>query len=123
MARKEFSKVVKRNAFVRANGHCEGPGCGAKLTLGKFAYDHVNPDGLTGEPTLENCMVLCDACHKVKTRQDVKHIAQAKRREDAARGIRNAPQIKSAGFSKAPAQRRATAPIPKLQIAYRRPTA
>jgi 5-methylcytosine-specific restriction protein A len=120
MARQEFSKRTKRDAFVRADGHCEAPGCGAKLTLGKFAYDHINPDGLTGEPTLENCMVLCTPCHTVKTRQDVKNIAQAKRREDATRGIRNAPQIKSAGFPKAPAQCRATRPVPKLKLGFTR---
>lgn len=121
MARKEFSKKVKRDAFLRANGKCEGPDCGAKLTASKFAYDHIDPDGLTGEPTLENCQVLCSACHKIKTASDVKNIAQAKRREDAARGIRNAPQIKSAPFAKPLPQRRATAPVPKLALGYQRP--
>lgn len=119
--RKEFSKIVKRNAFVRAAGRCEGPGCGAKLTLGKFAYDHIDPDGLMGEPTLENCQVLCAPCHLEKTRMDVKHIAQAKRREDAHRGIRPPSKMQGQGFAKAPPQRRASAPIPKLAIAYRRP--
>lgn len=93
MSRREFPKKVQRDAFVRAAGNCEG--CGARLTLGKFAYDHVNPDGLTGEPTLENCQVLCDPCHKAKTRKDVADIARAKRREDAHRGIKksNGPPI------------------------------
>lgn len=122
MSRREFSKKVKRDAFMRANGHCEGKDCGAKLSVGKFAYDHVNPDGLTGEPTLENCMVLCDTCHKVKTRADVGNIARAKRREDAHRGIRPEPKIKSPGFGRAPPQRRATTPVPKLEITYRRPS-
>ncbi|MBO1021491.1 HNH endonuclease [Methylobacterium sp. SD274] len=119
MSRREFSKKVKRDAFVRAAGHCEGPGCGAKLSLGKFAYDHVNPDGLTGEPTLENCAVLCDPCHKEKTKNDVADIARAKRREDAHRGIRPPPQIKSAGFRPGSPRRRATTPIDKLKIGYR----
>jgi 5-methylcytosine-specific restriction protein A len=118
MARQEFSKRTKRDAFVRANGRCEK--CDAKLTPQKFAYDHVNPDGLTGEPTLENCMVLCDPCHKEKTRQDVKDIAQAKRREDAHRGIRKQSKLQGQGFAKALPQRRATTKVTKLEIAYRR---
>lgn len=113
MARKEFSKKTKRDAFLRANGHCEGEGCTAKLSPNKFAYDHIDPDGLTGEPTLENCQVLCDACHKVKTKLDVKHIAQAKRREDASRGIRNVSRMNSAPFAKAPPQCSASRPLSK----------
>ncbi|NEU15066.1 HNH endonuclease [Methylobacterium sp. BTF04] len=120
MARKEFSKKTKRDAFMRAAGHCEGAGCGVKLTLGKFAYDHVNPDGLTGEPTLENCMVLCDPCHKAKTRQDVADIAKAKRREDAHRSIRRPATLQGQGFRRFAPQGSATRKIPKLEIAYRR---
>ena len=80
MSRKEFSTRTKAKAFHRAGGNCDG--CGGRLYVGKFAYDHDNPDGLTGDPTLENCRVLCTACHSVKTTtQDVPRIAKAKRRE------------------------------------------
>lgn len=119
MARKEFSKKTKRDAFVRAAGHCEGEGCGAKLTLGKFAYDHVDPDGLTGEPTLENCQVLCTPCHLEKTRDDVAKIARAKRREDAHRGIRPPSKLQGAGFRPAPPQRSASRPLSKPPVARR----
>lgn len=89
MSRREFSKQVKRDAFLRANGKCEGDGCGARLTLGKFHYDHVIADGLGGEPTLDNCAVLCTPCHGEKTRKhDVPAIAKAKRIEDRQRGIK-----------------------------------
>ena len=113
MSRREFSKAVQRDAFVRANGKCEG--CGAKLSVGKFAYDHVNPDGLTGEPTLANCQVLCSPCHLEKTRQDVKHIAQAKRRADKEMGVKDPHRrpIQSRGFAKAPPQRNASRPLTK----------
>src|SRR4051794_18938663 len=77
--RKEFSTRTKALAFQRANGRCEA--CGARLTTGKFHYDHENPDGLTGSNDLANCRVLCTACHRDKTRNDVGHIAQARRRE------------------------------------------
>jgi 5-methylcytosine-specific restriction enzyme A len=80
MSRREFPARVKIAAYERCSGACEG--CGARLTVGKFHYDHDTPDGLGGEPTLENCRVLCWACHAVKTRTgDVPAIAKAKRRE------------------------------------------
>ena len=47
---------------------------------GKFRYDHTLPDWLGGEPTLENCKVLCSSCDSEKTYQgDVPRIAKAKR--------------------------------------------
>jgi len=87
--RREFSKQVRRDAFLRAAGKCEGMDCGARLHIGKFHYDHEIPDGLGGEPTLENCKVLCTACHKVKTTtKDVPSIAKAKRISDRQNGIK-----------------------------------
>ena len=91
--RREFSKQVKRDAFLRAGGHCEGiqmaERCWAKLTLGKYHYDHDIPDALGGEPTLENCVVLCIACHKDKTAtKDVPAIAKTKRIQDRQKGIK-----------------------------------
>lgn len=85
--RREFSAKIKAQAAERANGHCEN--CTRKLMTGDFHYDHEIPDGLGGEPTLENCRVLCRSCHSEKTmRQDVPMIAKAKRNYRKARGIR-----------------------------------
>lgn len=86
MPRKEFSRSTKAAAFLRADGRCEGTlddgsRCPTKLTVGKFHYDHDNPDGLTGEPTLENCKCLCLGCHKVKTKEDRSRIDKAKRQQ------------------------------------------
>lgn len=96
--RRDFSKQVRRDAFERCGGHCEGmqmgERCWAKLTLGKYHYDHIIPDGLGGEPTLENCAVLCVACHKDKTsKRDVPAIAKTKRIQDRQRGIRQPRKI------------------------------
>lgn len=94
--RREFSKQTKRDAFLRAEGKCERKECGARLTLGKFAYDHVIPDGLGGEPTLENCEVLCLPCHKDKTtKHDVPAIAKTKRIQDRQKGIKKPRTIRS----------------------------
>jgi 5-methylcytosine-specific restriction enzyme A len=78
MMRREFPAKVKVAAYERSGGKCEA--CKADLRPGRFAYDHVIPDGLGGSPTIENCAVLCNACHAVKTTgQDVPSIAKAKR--------------------------------------------
>lgn len=78
MTRREFPARVKVAAYERAGGGCEE--CGTPLRVGKTHYDHVLPDALGGEPTLENCAVLCSGCHGVKTaRQDVPTIAKMKR--------------------------------------------
>lgn len=85
--RREFPQKVKAQAALRANGHCES--CSRKLLGFDHHYDHDIPDGLGGEPTLDNCRVLCRSCHSAKTtKRDVPRIAKAKRNFRKARGIR-----------------------------------
>lgn len=85
--RTEFSARVKAAAALRANGNCEE--CTRKLRTGDFHFDHVIPDALGGEPTLENCAVLCRSCHGLKTTQaDVPRIAKSKRNFRTAHGIK-----------------------------------
>lgn len=76
--RHEFPAKVMVEAFRRAGGRCEK--CTAKLYVGKINYDHRIPDAMGGKPTLDNCDVLCVACHSIKTRTvDVPGIAKVKR--------------------------------------------
>lgn len=65
--RQEFTARTKAQAFHRCGGHCEE--CGVKLGAGKSApeYDHKLSCEEGGDNSLENCMVLCKACHGVKT--------------------------------------------------------
>ncbi|MCP1557813.1 UNVERIFIED_ORG: 5-methylcytosine-specific restriction protein A [Methylobacterium sp. SuP10 SLI 274] len=116
--RREFSKKTQRQALKRADGKCEGAGCGCTLTVGKFQYDHIIPDRMGGEPILSNCQVLCDPCHKAKTAVDLGDLAKAQRREDAHQGIRTAPHrpIRSAPMPKRPPQRRASSPSTKPSL-------
>jgi 5-methylcytosine-specific restriction protein A len=111
--RREFPKSIKVAAVKRAmrdgEVYCEECSALAK----KWEIDHANPDGLTGEPTLSNAVVLCQPCHREKTRADVGKIAQAKRREARDLGIRKPPTLKSPGFRPAPKQRRASGPLEK----------
>ena len=95
MTRREFPAKTKLAAFTRCGGYCEGEGCGAKLTVGKVVYDHRVPDQMGGEPTLENCQVLCAACNKPKTAKDAGDIAKAKRLERRRLGIRKPRSFKS----------------------------
>ena len=94
--RRNFPDKVKAEAFERAKGRCQG--CTAKLFVGKIHYDHRIPDAMGGEPTLENCDVLCTSCHSEKTtRLDVPAIAKVKRIRAAHIGAR-----KPRGFPKPP---------------------
>jgi hypothetical protein len=94
--RKNFSAATIKQRLAHAGFQCEGiladgSRCLVKAEPGRFHGDHDNPDGLTGEPTFENCRILCLACHAKKTAIDVAQIAKAKRRETAHLGIKVAP--------------------------------
>ena len=87
--RREFTSKIKAAAFLRANGCCEECASGVKLRTGDIFYDHRIPDALGGEPTLDNCQVLCRGHHDAKTRtEDVPRIAKAKRVRNKHIGIR-----------------------------------
>ena len=103
--RREFPKRVRLAAAERARGRCErhlwreGEAC-----LGRpVAFDHVQADGLGGEPTLENCAALCASCHKEKTQSEDN---PRMRKADAQRrhvlfGLRGQSRpIQSRGFPK-----------------------
>ena len=100
--RHEFPARVKVARFKMCGGMCEGilltgKRCGARLTVGKFRYDHTNPDAMTGLPTLENCRCLCLQCDAPKTAKDQTDIARAKRREAAHLGAGKRPSRPIAG--------------------------
>jgi 5-methylcytosine-specific restriction endonuclease McrA len=118
MARREFPKPVKVAAVKRATKgnvtYCENLACG--LPTKRWHYDHEIPDGLGGEPTLENCKLLCLPCHAEKTAKDVADIAEAKRREANHLGVRKEPTLKSAKREKAKPQNNASRPIAKTTL-------
>lgn len=114
--RREFPQSVRKLAFARCcrNGqpYCEGCGCEINARTGMI-YEHVIPDGLGGEPTLENCKVHCKTCADVKTfTQDNPRMAKADRVLKKNFGLRpSRVKIQSAGFRKAAPQRSASRPI------------
>lgn len=86
--RREFRLAVKKAAWARSGGRCETCGHAFVLTAGDGPeYDHDNPDALTGEPTLANCVVRCRPCHRAKTAADRPAITKAHRLARKAKGL------------------------------------
>lgn len=116
MPRREFSRSIKvaviKRATVDGKTFCEECGALAK----RWEIDHVRPDGLLGEATIENAKLLCTPCHDEKTKSDVKQIAQAKRREAIHLGVRKKSSLRSCGFPK-----QAKAPKQPVKLPPRRP--
>ena len=86
MTRRNFTRKTRAAVFLRAGGCCENPDCGARLKTGEGIYDHVLPDALGGEPTEENCKLICSTCNKAKTADDVRRIRKADRQRDKLSG-------------------------------------
>ena len=76
--RREFPAKVKLAAWQQAKVHCTR--CTARLYPGKYRYNHRIPDSLGGEPTLDNCELLCLACDSEQTYSiDIPAINKSKR--------------------------------------------
>lgn len=82
--RREFPQSVRKLAFKRCCGkdgipRCEN--CGIVLRAGNIEFEHLQADGLQGEPTLQNCGVWCrSSCSKTKTHtEDNPRMAKADR--------------------------------------------
>ena len=106
--RREFSTKTKREAWERCNGMCEmnrnGVRCGAPIDLGRFIYDHLDPDWYSKDNELENCQVICLPCNREKTAKDQGDIAKSKRiidkRMKARKPGRAMPGTKASGLRK-----------------------
>lgn len=103
MARREFPTSVKVAVIKRSTRdgvtYCEK----CKAIAKRWQIDHVNPDGLTGKPVIENAMLICKPCYSVKNPADTRVIAQAKRREARHVGaVQPKAPIQSRGFPKKP---------------------
>src|SRR5262245_57884331 len=89
MQRREFPDRVRMAAWDRCGGTCEN--CGFLLKAGGFVYNHRIADYLGGQPTLENCEVLCRACDLARTfgnNGDIAKISKTRRIRKRQAGIR-----------------------------------
>lgn len=101
--RREFSKKVRAEAFLRCGGKCEF--CHAVLKTGEAEFDHRIACALGGEATLDNCQVLCIPCHRgegAKTADDQRAISKAKRNWLKHTGAwpKSQSPLRSRGFAK-----------------------
>jgi len=121
--RKHRSATV-RLRILKAHDHtCHV--CGGKIgETEAWDLDHVIPLALYGEDEEHNLAPAHrKGCHSVKTAtQDVPNIARAARREVKFLGA-TAPKkrIQHAGFPRPEPQCRASKPVDKLTLGYRRP--
>ncbi|WP_024516942.1 hypothetical protein [Bradyrhizobium sp. Tv2a-2] len=124
--RTEFPQSVRKAAFRRCCLGCrvkgvenipgvpQCEGCGTELRPGNIFYEHMDPDGLGGDPTAENCQVRCRNCKKTKDKVDNAIMTKADNVLKASYGLkRKTKKIQSKGFEKAPGQRRASTPVEK----------
>jgi hypothetical protein len=108
--RTEFPQAIRKAAFARAckpDGipKCEEPGCGKVIRAGHLIFEHVQPDGLGGEPTMANIAVYCDVCADRKTfAEDNPRMQKADRVLKATFGLkrkkRPMPGSKASGIRK-----------------------
>jgi len=124
--RREFPTALRiemgRRA-MNADGDIICEGCGLNLRGKAIEFDHVIPEAMrlphemALKLTAADGQVLGrDCCHRApggKTATDVANIAEAKRREAAALGIRKPSTLRSRGFDPRPPQRSATRPLNK----------
>jgi 5-methylcytosine-specific restriction endonuclease McrA len=102
--RREFLSGVKLAAWDRCrdeHGHHRCERC-LGLIVGRAQYDHITPDGLGGEPTLDNCQVLCASCHRTKTHEEDRPVmTRADNQKKSHAGVRRSKQkIQSRGFQR-----------------------
>lgn len=88
--RRDFPESVKKAARARANGFCEGKGCGQRTgPHNPPEVDHDKEDWEGGEPVLENAIVLGrKCCHDRKTAAATKRRAKADRAKKIHLGIK-----------------------------------
>jgi hypothetical protein len=103
MTRNNFTKDTQRKAFARSNGICEchrlavagvpgfsSEGCGRPLGIGNTFYEHIDPDALSKDNSLENAAALVKTCWRKKTdTYDKRVIAKSVRVADLAAGIKD----------------------------------
>ncbi len=99
MTRQEFTRKTKRHIFDRANDKCER--CKAALKTGEGEYDHVLPCALGGDNKPANGQLICNICHKDKTKKDVRKTRKADRARDRQSGaLKTKNKISGKGFQK-----------------------
>jgi hypothetical protein len=110
---RKLSRRDKLRIWERDKGICQGP-CKRQLGAGdKWICEHVRALENGGTNDDSNLAVFCEACAKAKTPVDHATAAKAKRQKQRSLGIRKPPTLKSAPFTPAEPQRKATRTLSK----------
>lgn len=127
MSRKEFPArvrvaVIKRATKIVYDVRGKELGvifCEKCFAIAKrFQIDHIDPDGLTGKPVIENAMLICEPCYQIKNPLDTSIIAKAKRREAKDIGAKMPkPKIPNRGFPPGKPKREKLPPPPRTHVA------
>ena len=103
----DIPQRVRLRLFEASGGRCAS--CGRKLGPGdKWQADHIIALVNGGEHSEANLQVLCDWCHKAKSRKDVAIKSKSARIRANHVLPRQPSRLKSKGFPKSPGQHNAT---------------
>ena len=116
--RRKMTAARAAKIFLREQGCCYV--CRRKLRIGvdKYQIEHPDPLCLGGSDNDEDLRVICDDCHKPKTKQDVQAKAERDRVVTATwqRDGRRPTKLTGPGFRKAPPQQSASREIEKWSL-------
>jgi 5-methylcytosine-specific restriction endonuclease McrA len=80
MKRRNWTALQRLGIFMSHGGVCHL--CDSKILMNeKWDLEHVIPLAMGGDDDEENLRPAHKACHKAKTKDDVKAVAKAKRRQ------------------------------------------
>lgn len=120
--RKPLTPSQKLSLYESQRGIC--PLCDQAMHRGeKLIDEHMRPLGLGGSNDLGNRAIVHAICAAIKTNGpdgDLATGAKAKAQKRASLGFRAESRLRSAPLPAGQPKRRATTPIPKLQILFTR---
>lgn len=121
--RKRLSPSQKLKLYERQKGIC--PLCDRTMHRGeKLIDEHMRPLGLGGSNDLGGRAIVHAICAAIKTNGpdgDLARISKAKAQKRVSLGFRPESRMRSAPLPGAQPKRRASTPVDKLQLGYRRP--
>ena len=111
--RRKMTKARVAKIWLREQGRCYV--CSIKLRVGvdKYQIEHPDPLCLGGSDDDADLRVICNDCHKAKTKQDAADKAKRDRIVTGGWEPGCKPKLSGPGFRKAAPQRRASSPIPE----------
>ena len=114
--RRKMTQARAAKIFLRENGRCYKCGLKLRIKVDKYQIEHPDPLALGGSDDDTDLRVICNDCHKPKTKQDAADKARRDRIVTEAWDRGDKPKKQSAGFRKAAPQRTATRPIEKWSL-------